>query len=56
MKRSPCMGCENAGCGSYHDHCQKYQEWKEGKKAPKNPEEDYIEHRARWRRKKGENG
>lgn len=25
---NPCMGCPKAGCGSYHDQCQKHQEWK----------------------------
>ena len=24
----PCKFCPKKGCGSYHDVCQKYQEWK----------------------------
>ena len=23
----PCKGCEKAGCGAFHDHCDKYQAW-----------------------------
>lgn len=26
--QGPCVGCENCGCGSYHDQCEKYQEFK----------------------------
>lgn len=25
----PCKHCEDAGCGSYHDKCQRYKEWRE---------------------------
>ena len=28
--KCPCKGCPNAGCGSYHDKCETYQEWKNG--------------------------
>lgn len=21
---TPCINCENSGCGSYHDQCEKY--------------------------------
>lgn len=28
MKICPCKGCEKAGCGSYHDECEKFQAWK----------------------------
>ena len=24
----PCKGCKNTGCGSYHDQCEQYQEYK----------------------------
>ena len=24
---SPCIKCDNKGCGVYHDECPKYQEW-----------------------------
>ena len=24
----PCKGCEKAGCGSYHDVCPAYSEWR----------------------------
>ena len=27
MTQCPCKGCERAGCGSYHDECERYQEW-----------------------------
>ena len=27
----PCKGCEKAGCGSYHDQCEPYQEWKKNR-------------------------
>ena len=26
--KCPCRGCEKVGCGSYHDQCAAYQEWK----------------------------
>ena len=26
--KCPCKGCERAGCGEYHEHCEQYQEWK----------------------------
>lgn len=29
----PCKDCERKGCGTYHDECQIYLEWKEKKKA-----------------------
>ena len=25
--KCPCRGCENAGCGAYHDSCEEYQKW-----------------------------
>ena len=28
---APCMECERKGCGSYHDKCERYREYKEGK-------------------------
>ena len=31
----PCKGCENAGCGSFHDQCEKYQEWVQKQQAAK---------------------
>ncbi len=27
----PCMNCPKVGCGSYHDICPEYQEFKKGK-------------------------
>ena len=27
--RAPCLKCENAGCGSYHDECELYKAFKE---------------------------
>lgn len=26
---TPCMNCEKAGCGAYHDKCERYKAWKE---------------------------
>lgn len=26
--QGPCKDCEHLGCGSYHDQCEKYQEFK----------------------------
>jgi len=26
--RCPCRGCEKAGCGSFHDECERFREWK----------------------------
>lgn len=26
--RCPCKGCPKAGCGSFHDECELYREWK----------------------------
>lgn len=23
----PCKGCDKAGCGAYHDECERYKEW-----------------------------
>ncbi len=28
MMESPCAKCERKGCGSYHDICKEYQEYK----------------------------
>lgn len=28
MMNAPCKGCERLGCGSYHDQCEKYQNYK----------------------------
>lgn len=28
MMDAPCKGCENAGCGSYHDQCEKFQNYR----------------------------
>lgn len=28
IMKTPCKNCENSGCGSYHDRCEKYQEFK----------------------------
>ena len=25
--KCPCKGCEKAGCGQYHDQCERYQAW-----------------------------
>lgn len=30
---SPCKTCENRGCGSYHDECEKYREYRAEKDA-----------------------
>lgn len=27
--KNPCIDCERKGCGSYHDECRQYKEWKE---------------------------
>ena len=26
--RCPCRDCEKAGCGPFHDECERFQEWK----------------------------
>lgn len=28
MTKVPCLKCENAGCGKYHDECEKYKEFR----------------------------
>lgn len=28
MRVPPCKDCPNRGCGSYHDKCREYQEYK----------------------------
>lgn len=28
MNNAPCKNCDRRGCGSYHDICEVYQEWK----------------------------
>lgn len=28
MTNMPCKTCDRKGCGSYHDICEKYKEWK----------------------------
>lgn len=30
---TPCCSCSRRGCGSYHDQCEKYQQFKEQKAA-----------------------
>lgn len=29
MMNAPCKGCERAGCGSYHDQCEAFQNYKQ---------------------------
>ena len=29
--KCPCKGCDDTGCGSYHDICPKYKKWREWK-------------------------
>ena len=31
-RQPPCLGCERLGCGSYHDECEKYLEYINGRK------------------------
>lgn len=26
--KTPCTNCERSGCGSYHDECEKFKEYK----------------------------
>ena len=26
--KNPCMNCEKAGCGVYHDQCEPYQQYR----------------------------
>lgn len=41
--KGPCKDCENKGCGSYHDRCEKYQEYKQKiEKAREKRELEYI--------------
>lgn len=28
MMDAPCKGCEMAGCGSFHDQCKEFQDYK----------------------------
>lgn len=45
LTKPPCGKCERKGCGSYHDVCKEYQEWKrdyEKSKAPREQHRDYI--------------
>lgn len=32
----PCKGCEKAGCGEYHDTCERYLAWTDERKAYNN--------------------
>lgn len=42
MKKAPCADCERKGCGSYHDQCEAYQEYKKNlRKAKKSIRDDY---------------
>lgn len=43
MRVSPCKSCDRKGCGSYHDECKEYLEWKEECKTYKKPPEYYRE-------------
>lgn len=29
----PCKGCENNGCGAFHDQCEPYQQWQKDRRA-----------------------
>ena len=31
--KCPCVTCEKAGCGAYHDSCERYAEWRKEKDA-----------------------
>lgn len=31
MRPAPCKDCERKGCGSYHDKCLDYLQWKKEK-------------------------
>lgn len=43
MRKPPCGKCERKGCGSFHDECEAYQEWKDECKKSKAPREEHRE-------------
>ena len=47
---APCKTCDNKGCGSYHDKCLVYLNWKEEKQKAdqKNSDPEYKKRRP-WR-------
>ena len=50
---SPCKDCENKGCGSYHDKCEKYAGYKEQLDRDRE-EEDKHKSLRNYRKKFGE--
>lgn len=41
MSSAPCKNCEKKGCGSYHDQCEPYQEYKRRTSPVRSEIEDY---------------
>ena len=37
----PCKGCPNAGCGAYHDECDKYLAWQKEQQEKHKAERDF---------------
>jgi len=38
----PCKTCDRKGCGSYHDECSLYQDWKNNSKEVISVEIEYV--------------
>lgn len=45
IKDTPCKDCDRRGCGSYHDECEKFQEWKDGHSRRK----ETIKENKKWK-------
>ena len=45
IKDTPCKDCDRKGCGSYHDECEQFQEWKEGQRK----RSDTIKDGKKWK-------
>ena len=50
MKTAPCVNCERKGCGSYHDQCPLYLEFKKKKEKEYNKRKEAKDERD-WIRK-----
>lgn len=49
MRPAPCKDCERKGCGSFHDECPLYLQWK--KEKAENDQKDLVKDRKKrkWR-------
>ena len=52
MRDCPCVSCPDKGCGSYHDECKKYQDYRKLCEFAKANRKKDLEIRDDWYRRR----